>query len=151
MKVALGCDHRGYRAKERLKAYLQARGMEVMDFGANSPESSDYPDAAFPASQAVSRGDSERGILMCGTGIGMSISANKVRGIRASLCHDELSAELARRHNDANMLCIPCDLVNDSLLERVVDIWLSTPFDGGRHDRRIQKIAEYESHDHHEG
>jgi len=83
---------------------------------------------------------------MCGTGIGMSITANKVKGIRASLCHDELSAELARRHNDANVLCLPCDLVSDTVLEHVVDKWLDTPFDGGRHERRICKITEFESH-----
>lgn len=147
MKVALGSDHRGYAVKERLKMFLQSRNVEFVDFGTVNSESFDYPDAALPAAEGVAKGDFDRAILMCGTGIGMSISANKVKGVRASLCHDDISAELARRHNNANVLCLPCDLISNIIIERVVDVWLNTPFEGGRHERRINKINDYESHD----
>ncbi len=145
MKVAIGSDHRGFAAKERIKVLLESRGVTVMDYGCPSGESCDYPDAAIPAAVSVSHGESDRGILCCGTGIGMSITANKVHGIRASLCHDELTAEMARRHNDANILCLPCDLISESLIERVMDVWLGTPFDGGRHERRLNKITAFEN------
>lgn len=144
MKIALGSDHRGFTAKERIKAILQSRGMEVTDFGCYTPESYDYPDAAIPTAQSVASGLTERGILCCGTGIGSSIAANKVHGVRASLCHDALTAEMARRHNNANVLCLPSDLVGDALTERIVDVWLKTPFDAGRHERRINKITDFE-------
>ncbi len=144
MRVALGCDHRGYQAKERLKAALGAQGQEVHDFGTDSPNSFDYPDAALPACQFVAEGKADRGILFCGTGIGMSMTANKVKGIRAALCHDELTAEMSRRHNDANVLCLPADLVGEALIQRIVEVWLDTPFEGGRHERRIKKLAEFE-------
>ncbi len=148
MNVAVGSDHRGYAAKERIKTFLESRGCQVTDFGCESTESCDYPDAAIPAAQAVAKGTSDWAILCCGTGIGMSITANKVKGIRASLCHDEVTAEIARRHNNANVLCLPADLIGDSMIERVVDVWLNTPFDGGRHERRIGKIAEFENNGH---
>ncbi len=144
MNVALGSDHRGYAAKERIQAFLESRGHTVTDFGCGNAESCDYPDAAIPAAQAVAQGTAERGILCCGTGIGMSITANKVHGVRASLCHDPVTAEMARRHNNANVLCLPADLISESLIERVVDVWLETPFDAGRHERRIDKITAYE-------
>ncbi len=148
MKVAIGSDHRGYDAKQRIRAFLESRGHDVTDFGCDGTESCDYPDAAIPTAQAVAQGAAERGILCCGTGIGMSIAANKVHGVRASLCHDAVTAEMARRHNNANVLCLPADLISDSLIERVVDVWLETTFEAGRHERRIDKITTYENNGH---
>jgi ribose 5-phosphate isomerase B len=145
MKVALSSDHRGFSAKESIKSYLEAAGHEVCDYGCGGPASCDYPDTGFAGASAVARGDSERGILFCGTGIGMSMTANKVKGIRAALCHDELTAEMARRHNNANVLCLPADLIGEELMRRVVDVWLRTEYEGGRHERRLQKIANFES------
>lgn len=144
MKVALACDHRGFRAKEQLKAFLGNAGFEVVDFGCDSPASCHYPESAFSGAEAVARGEAERGIFLCGTGIGMSMTANKVRGIRAALCHDELTAQMSRRHNDANVICLPADLIGDELMRRIVDVWLKTDYEGGRHARRLQMIAEYE-------
>jgi ribose 5-phosphate isomerase B len=148
MKIALGADHRGFAAKEKIKGMLRELGHEVIDVGTDSPKSYDYPDAALAAAKSVTNGQSELGILFCGTGIGMSISANKIAGIRAALCHDELTTELARRHNNANVLCLPADLVGDSLMQRIVQVWLKTPFEGGRHERRIQKIVQLEAETH---
>ncbi len=140
MKIAIACDHRGYEAKELIKALLQRSGHEVFDFGTNESKSSDYPDYAIPASKAVASHEADRGILICGSGIGMSITANKIRGIRAALCHDELTAQLSRRHNDANVLCLPAMLINDPLVSRIVETWLNTEFEGGRHERRVEKM-----------
>ena len=145
MKVVLSSDHRGFSAKEGIKTYLTAAGHEVTDFGCDSPASCDYPDTAFAGAMAISAGKAQRGIFFCGTGIGMSMTANKVHGIRAALCHDELTAELARRHNNANVLCLPADLLGQELIRRVVDVWLRTDYEGGRHERRLQKIADFES------
>ena len=144
MRIALACDHRGFRSKELIKAYLEKAGHQVHDFGCGTTESCDYPDTGFVGAQSVARGDTQRGILLCGTGIGMSMVANKVSGIRAALCHDELTAELSRRHNDANVLCLPADLIGEELIRRVVDIWLRTDYEGGRHDRRLSKISQFE-------
>ncbi len=144
MKVAIGSDHRGYAAKEKIKSMLFSKGYEVMDMGTDSPASCDYPDTAYPTCKAVTSGQATLGILLCGTGIGMSISANKVHGIRAACCHDELTAEMARRHNNVNILCLPADLIGEELTRRIVDVWLNTSFEGGRHERRIRLIAEYE-------
>lgn len=144
MKIALGADHRGFQAKERVKKLLTAQGYEVLDFGTNSPASFDYPDAAYPTCEAVISGEAETGILFCGTGIGMSISANKMNGIRAAACHDEVTTELSRRHNNANVLCLPADLIGEELTRRIVDVWLKTRFEGGRHERRLRKIVEFE-------
>lgn len=144
MKIALGADHRGYEAKSRVKALLEEMGQQAHDFGTDSSKSMDYPDPAYAASRAVQNGDCEMGILFCGTGIGMSITANKLHGIRAALCHDELTAEMARRHNNANVLCLPADLIGDALMRRIVEVWLNTKFEGGRHERRIEKIREIE-------
>jgi ribose 5-phosphate isomerase B len=144
MKIALGADHRGYSAKCHIKAVLQELGMTVRDFGTDSTKATDYPDPAGAASSAVQTGDCELGILFCGTGIGMSITANKLHGIRAALCHDELTAEMARRHNNANVLCLPADLVGDALMRRIVEVWMKTPFEGGRHQARIDKITNIE-------
>lgn len=145
MKIALGADHRGFNAKNGIINFLREQGHEVIDFGTDSSKSCDYPDAALPASIAVRDGTCQLGILFCGSGIGMSIAANKVHGIRAALCHDELTTEMARRHNNANVLCLPADLAGEALIRRIVDVWLKTPYEGGRHDRRIEKIAEIEN------
>jgi ribose 5-phosphate isomerase B len=144
MNIALASDHRGFHAKSHVKAYLEKAGHVVCDYGCDSPASCDYPDVGLPGALAVARGECDRGILFCGTGIGMAMTANKVRGIRAANCHDELTAEMSRRHNDANVLCLPGDLLGDELIRRVVDVWLRTEYEGGRHDRRLQKIAEFE-------
>jgi ribose 5-phosphate isomerase B len=140
MKIAVGSDHRGFQTKERLKNQLVNQGHDVSDCGAESEASSDYPDFTIPVCLKVARGEAERGILLCGTGIGMTMAANKIGGIRAALCHDELTAEMSRRHNDANVLCLPADLLSEELIRRMVDVWLTTPFEGGRHARRIAKV-----------
>jgi ribose 5-phosphate isomerase B len=142
--MALACDHRGFRAKELVKNLLKSKGIETLDFGCNDQNSCDYPDTGLAGAQAVAEGKVDNAILMCGTGIGMSITANKVKGIRAALCHDEMTTQLARRHNNANVLCLPADLIGDELIRRVLDIWLATEYEGGRHDRRLQKITAYE-------
>jgi ribose 5-phosphate isomerase B len=144
MRIALACDHRGYVAKERLKAYLVELGHEVEDFGVHNDHSADYPDTVYPAAEAIRENRADRGIMMCGTGIGCSIAANKVQGVRAGLCHDELTASLSRRHNDTNALCLSADLIGEELIRRIVSVWLETPFEGGRHERRINKIRDYE-------
>jgi len=144
LKIAIGADHRGFAAKDKIKTLLQSKGYEVIDFGTDSPKSFDYPDAAFPACDAIINGEADCGVLLCGTGIGMSITANKVPGIRAALCHDELMADLARRHNDANVLCLPADLIGEELTRRIVEVWLAAKFTGGRHARRVKKIVEQE-------
>ncbi len=144
MKIALSSYHRGFPAKEKIEAILKQNGHEVVDFGCMGPASCDYPDHGILAAESVARDESEAGILFCGTGIGMSITANKVVGVRAALCHDELTAELSRKHNNANVLCLPADLVGEELMRRVVETWLSTEFEGGRHAKRIEKITKYE-------
>ncbi|NLX06755.1 MAG: ribose 5-phosphate isomerase B [Phycisphaerae bacterium] len=148
MKIALGSDHRGYFAKEKLKPLLEQLGYEVSDFGTDSTKAFDYPDVAYPVAKAVAGRQADRAILLCGTGLGVSISANKVAGIRAALCHDELTAQMSRQHNDANVLCLPADLIGEALMRRIVEVWLETPFEGGRHSRRVQKIAEIERNNH---
>lgn len=144
MKIAIGADHRGYQAKEKAKALLTSMGHEVVDFGTDSNASCDYPDAAYPACESLIAGTTESCILFCGTGLGMSISANKVLGIRAALCHDEVTAEISRRHNKANVLCLPVDLIGEELTRRIIELWLKTRFEGGRHERRIRKITHFE-------
>jgi ribose 5-phosphate isomerase B len=151
MKIAIGSDHRGYQAKERIKALLQGMGVEVEDHGAFSNQACDYPDAGLAVALDVAHGRADWGLLLCGSGIGMSITANKVRGVRAALCHDELTAQMSRRHNDANVLCLPADLVGDALMQGIVRIWLSTEFEGGRHARRVTKIVDYEAKHHRDG
>ncbi len=144
MNIAIGSDHRGFEAKQRIRALLESLNHSVHDCGCTSREAADYPDAAFAVASDVAEGRAERGILFCGSGIGMSISANKVPGIRAALCHDELTAQMARRHNDANVLCLPADLVGDALMQNIVRVWLGAEFEGGRHQRRVQKVVDYE-------
>jgi ribose 5-phosphate isomerase B len=145
MRVAIGSDHRGYETKRRLCGLLRQLGHEVIDAGPEGAESVDYPDYALQVALRVSRGEVDRGILICGTGIGMCITANKVKGVRAAPCHDSITAEMSRRHNDANALCISADLLGDELIDRMVRIWLDTPFEGGRHARRVEKITQFES------
>jgi ribose 5-phosphate isomerase B len=144
MKIAIGSDHRGYQAKERIRATLHELGVTVVDHGTDSRNACDYPEKAFAVANAVAAKEADLGILFCGTGLGMSIVANKVPGVRAALCHDELTAQLSRRHNDANILCLPADLVGEALMQSMVRIWLRTEFEGGRHRRRVEKIEAYE-------
>ncbi len=144
MRIAIGSDHRGFEAKRRIVSLLRQLGHEVHDLGTQGPESVDYPDYAFQVAQAVGEGRVERGILICGTGIGMCIAANKVPGVRAAPCHDSITAEMSRRHNDANILCLSADLLGDDLIDRMVRIWLETEFEGGRHARRVDKITRFE-------
>jgi ribose 5-phosphate isomerase B len=145
MKIAIGSDHRGFEVKRRIVGVLQSLGHEVLDVGTQSRDSVDYPDFAFQVALAVSEGRAERGILVCGTGIGMCIAANKVRGVRAAPCHDSITAEMSRRHNDANVLCLSADLLGEELIERMVRIWLETEFESGRHARRVEKITRFEA------
>jgi ribose 5-phosphate isomerase B len=145
MKIAVGSDHRGYDLKRRIVGHLTERGHDVLDVGPESSESVDYPDFAFQVAQAVGTGQADRGILVCGTGIGMCIAANKVKGVRAAPCHDSITAEMSRRHNNANVLCISADLLGEELVDRMVTIWLETEFEGGRHARRVEKITRFES------
>lgn len=145
MKIAIASDHGGYDLKERLKAYLVEKGYSMRDVGCDSKDSCDYPLFGQAAARAVANGECETGIVICTTGIGISISANKVKGIRCALCADPLSAEMTRRHNDANMLAIGAGMVGGNLAERIVDTFLTTDFEGGRHARRVQLISDIES------
>src|SRR5947207_10805444 len=145
MKLALSADHRGVGATRQLADRLRSQGHEIQLLGAMSGETCDYPDPAYAVGRAVSSGQAERGILLCGSGIGMSIAANKVKGVRAALVHDELTAEMSRSHNDANVVCMSADLLGQRLIEKIVDIWLGTPFQGGRHERRVKKIHAIEN------
>jgi ribose 5-phosphate isomerase B len=144
MKIAIGSDHRGFDVKGRIVTLLERLGHEVSDVGPVGSESVDYPDFAFEVARAVSAGRVDRGILICGTGIGMCIAANKVAGVRAAPCHDSITAEMSRRHNNANVLCLSADLLGGELLDRMVRIWLETEFEGGRHARRVEKITRFE-------
>ena len=140
MKVAVGGDHRGFQAKQLVKAIVTQMGHECIDLGTDSENPVDYPDIAYAVAKAVAEKKADKGILICATGLGMSIAANKIRGIRAALCHDELSAYVSRDHNDANILCLSGDQVGEVLLRKIVEIWLTTDFIGGRHQRRVNKI-----------
>ena len=144
MKIAVACDHGGLALKQVLLDYLQKNGYEVCDFGTDSADSCDYPDHALPAAEAVARGECERGILICSTGIGISIAANKVRGIRCAHCHDTYSAKYPRLHNDANMIAFGQKIIGDGLMLEIVDTFLHTEFEGGRHQRRVDKISAIE-------
>jgi ribose 5-phosphate isomerase B len=144
MKIAIGSDHRGFEAKQQIKAIATELGHECIDFGTNDSNPVDYPDPAYLAVTAVSKKEADRAILVCATGIGMSIAANKVDDIRAALCHDELSAQISRDHNDANVLCLSGDQVSSILLRKMVEVWLNTEFSGGRHERRVRKIRAIE-------
>ncbi|HEY3392154.1 MAG TPA: ribose 5-phosphate isomerase B [Lacipirellulaceae bacterium] len=148
MKVAVASDHRGYHLKEKVISLLKAKGHTVIDEGPASEASVDYPDFAALVARKVSRGEVERGILICGTGIGMAISANKFPGVRAAACVDEVTAELSRRHNDLNVLCLSGDLLSSRTTERLVEIWMDAAFEGGRHERRVEKIRDLEKEAH---
>lgn len=137
MKIALGCDHGGYELKEFVKTVLERLGHTYEDFGCYSKESCDYPDFGEAAARAVAEGKCDRGIVICTTGIGISIAANKVRGIRCALCSEPLSAEMTRRHNNANMLAMGAGMIGKNMAERIVEVFLSTEFEGGRHERRV--------------
>ena len=142
--IALGSDHGGFDLKERVKAYLDREGIPYQDYGCHSKESCDYPVFGKAAAEAVASGVCEKGIVICTTGIGISIAANKVRGIRCALCSDPLSAEMTRRHNDANVLAMGAGMVGPNLAERIVEVFLHTDFEGGRHARRVGLITEME-------
>lgn len=148
MKIAVGNDHRGVNVKQRVVGLLIELGHEVRDLGATSPASVDYPDYGIAVAEAVSTGLVDRGILICATGHGMCIAANKVLGIRAVNCRDVIDAELSRRHNDANVMCLSADLIGEEQVETMVRTWLTTDFEGGRHARRTEKITAYERQRH---
>ncbi len=146
MKIAVASDHRGVDMKAKVLDMVRSLGHEGIDFGAdNENESVDYPDYASAVAGAVSESEMDRGILICGTGIGMSIAANKFQGVRAAKVDDSLNAEMSRRHNDANVLCLSADLIGAESLERIVDTWIKTEFEGGRHARRVDKISDIEA------
>ena len=144
MKIVVGSDHRGFEAKQQIKAIAAELGHECIDVGTINSNPVDYPDPAYLAATAVSKKQVDRAILVCATGIGMSIAANKVHEVRAALCHDELSAQISRDHNDANVLCLSGDQVGEVLLRKMVEVWLNTEFCGGRHERRVKKIKAIE-------
>ena len=144
MKIAVGSDHAAFEHKGYVVRELREQGHEVIELGATSAKPYDYPDAAKAVAQSVSAGEVERGILMCGTGLGMCMSANKVRGIRAATCHDEYTTIMSRSHNDANVLCLGGRVLTPDETMQLVRIWLKTPFEGGRHARRVKKIMDLE-------
>ena len=146
MRVAVGSDHRGFETKEKLLVHLRGLGYDCVDCGCHSKDAVDYPDVAQLVGAAVVRGECERGLLICGTGIGMSIAANKVAGIRAALCHNLLTAQRARQHNDANVICMGSDIVSVELGRNMMDVFLATAFEGGRHACRIDKVKALEMH-----
>ena len=144
MKVAVANDHRGYTTVEQIKAIISHLGFECVDCSTPSDQPVDYPDTAYVASNAIAEKKADRAILVCGTGIGMSMAANKVKGIRAALCYDELAAKLSREHNDANVLCLSGDLIGPAMVRKIVETWLTTEFVAGRHLRRVKKIEAIE-------
>jgi ribose 5-phosphate isomerase B len=144
MRIAIGADHRGFPVRSKVVDAVRRLGHEAIDVGTFSPEAVDYPDIAADVAQRVSRGEVDRGILVCGTGLGMCIAANKVVGVRAAPCHDDVTAEMSRRHNDSNVLCLSADLLGERLIDHMIEIWLNTSFEGGRHARRVDKITALE-------
>ena len=145
MKISIGCDHGAYVLKEHLKTYLADKGHEVVDCGTDSTDSCDYPIFAREAARLVASGSCQRGIVLCTTGIGVSMCANKVHGVRCALCSDPYSAEMTRRHNDANMLAMGAGIIGKNMAERIADVFLSTEFEGGRHQRRIDLMMDLEA------
>jgi ribose 5-phosphate isomerase B len=144
MRIAIGSDHRGVAARRRLIGFLERLGHEVIDCGSMGEDSVDYPDVAAEVATRVSQGTVDRGVLLCCTGVGMAIAANKVPGVRAATCHDEVTAEMSRRHNDLNVLCLSAEMIGTELQEKMVETWLHTAFEGGRHERRVAKITALE-------
>lgn len=151
MRIVVGSDHAGFALKEHVKRFLEASGHDVVDVGTSSDASVDYPDYASAAAQAVASGEADFGVLVCGTGLGMAIAANKVPGVRAVQVMDPALAEMARRHNDANVLTLAGRYTDPATAERIVETFLSTPFEGGRHERRVRKIASIERAEHGDG
>ena len=145
MRIAIGSDHRGVAARQRLSGLLQRLGNEVIDCGSHGDEAVDYPDIAADVARRVSAGTVDRGILLCCTGVGMAIAANKLPGVRAATCHDEVTAEMSRRHNDLNVLCLSAEMIGPEVQDKMIKTWLATPFEGGRHARRVAKIASLET------
>ena len=141
MKIAIGCDHAGVDCKNQLIEFLEKQGYEVKNFGTDTTDSCDYPDIAVPVAKSVVSGECDRGILICGTGVGIGICANKVNGIRCALCSDSYTAELCRRHNNANMISMGARIIDVEKMKQIVSIFLSTQFEGGRHQRRVDKIT----------
>jgi len=145
MRIAVGSDHRGVHLREKILDLLERMGIPTVDVGTRYPEPPvDYPDIAAQVASKVARGEVDRGILICGTGIGMAIVANKFPGVRAAPCHDLLTAEISRRHNDTNILCLSGDMLGDRLVDLLVEVWIKTEFEGGRHARRLEKIRQLE-------
>ena len=144
MKIGIGSDHAGYRLKEELKKYLRKEGYAVVDFGTKSPKASDYPQYALKVAEEVSKNEVEKGILICGTGLGMAIVANKIKGVRAACCNDLFSARLSRLHNDANLLTLGGRIIAFEFACEIVTLWLETPFSRGKHSRRIKQIKKIE-------
>jgi len=140
MKIAIGSDHAGFELKEKLKTYLQKKGIEFKDFGAYSTERADYPDYAHPVANAVENKEVDLGILICGSGNGVNMTANRHHGVRSALCWNAEIATLARQHNDANIMALPARFITEKEAETCVDVFLSTPFEGGRHTDRVKKI-----------
>ncbi|RLS53814.1 MAG: ribose 5-phosphate isomerase B [Planctomycetota bacterium] len=145
LRIAIGSDHRGVRVKGLIVEQLRGLGHDVVDMGPEETAPVDYPVYASKVAGAVSRSEADRGILICGTGLGMSIAANKFRGVRAVTCHDDVTAEASRRHNNANVMCLSADMLGERLLSRIVDLWVRTDFEAGRHQRRLDQIAEIEA------
>ncbi|MGQ0626670.1 MAG: ribose 5-phosphate isomerase B [Phycisphaerales bacterium] len=144
MKIALSADHRGAGAARQLADKLRSGGHEVLTLGNLTGDATDYPIQANLVGHAVAKAQAQLGVLVCGTGIGMCIAANKVKGVRAALAHDELTAQISRTHNDANVLCLSADLLGQRLIEKIVEVWIGTPFQGGRHERRLREIEAIE-------
>ena len=145
--IAVCCDHGGLSLKQEVLRHLEEKGLEYKDFGTNSPESCDYPDIVKPLCQAIQRGECDKGVIICGTGIGISMAANKMKGIRAALCHDSFSAEFTRRHNDSNIIAFGALVIGPGLALQLLDIFLNTPFEGGRHAVRVEKMMALEQLD----
>ncbi|MCI8421084.1 MAG: ribose 5-phosphate isomerase B [Clostridia bacterium] len=145
MKIAIGCDHGGIALKPIVKKVLAENDIEIIDMGCCDTKSVDYPDYALRVAEAVSKGEVDKGIILCGTGIGISIAANKVKGVRAAVCHDLFTAQMCAQHNDANILSIGGRVVSEELAGQMVQTWLDTPFEGGRHTGRVAKISEIEN------
>ncbi|MBR4868336.1 MAG: ribose 5-phosphate isomerase B [Clostridia bacterium] len=145
MKLAIGCDHGGIDLKLEIVKHLEERGIEIVDFGIKEYQSVNYPEIALPLAKAVAAGECERGILVCGTGIGMSMAANKVKGIRAAVCSDHFSAKFTRLHNDANILCLGGRVIGPGVANEMVDLFIDTEYEGGRHATRVQMIADIEN------
>lgn len=145
MKIGIGSDHGGLELKEKVKKHLMSRGIGVVDFGTHTPDSVDYPDMAKPVCEAVLENEVDCGILFCGTGIGISIAANKHKGIRAALCSDVYSAKMAKLHNNAQIICMGGRVIGEDLACMIADTWIDTEFEGDRHIRRLNKIHEIEN------